>query len=130
MNLLNINLFLTKMDENSYCWRLQNICCYCGETGHNNLTYQCQYYIEDRVDNMEYLIEMELCYGPHWYVNIGQPHCSYDIVQYLQEEHDRYIDIYTKSEEERKKIEEAKYITIEEISNKLFLNKTELYWFY
>jgi hypothetical protein len=119
------------MDENSYQWKLQNICCYCGEKYHNNLTYQCQYYIEDRLDNIEYIIEMESYYGEHWYVNIGSPHCSYDLVQYLQEEYDRYIDISTKAEEEeKKKIEDSKYITIQEIADQPFVNNFEFNWFY
>lgn len=119
------------MDENSNIWKLENICCYCGERGHNNLTYQCQFYIEDRNDNEEYILEMEEYYGPYWYVNIELPHSSYDVVQYLQEEYDRYMDVSSKAEEEKqKKIEDTKYITIEEISDQLFVTKIELNWYH
>jgi hypothetical protein len=118
------------MDENSNIWKLENICCYCGERGHNNLNYQCQFYINDRLDNEEYILEMEQCYGQYWYVNIGQPHCSYDLVQYLQEEYERYMDISAKVEEEKKKIEHEKYITIEEISEQLYVNNLEFNWFF
>lgn len=125
------------MDENSNIWKLENICCYCGERGHNNLTYQCQFYIEDRNDNEEYILEMEDYYGQYWYVNIGPPHSSYDVVQYLQEEYDQYMDISLKAEEEKqKKIEDAedaedtKYITMEEISEQLFVTKIELNWYH
>jgi hypothetical protein len=73
---------------------------------------------------------MEAYYGPYWYVNIGPPHSSYDVVQYLQEEYDRYMDISLKAEEEKKKIEDAKYITIQEIAEQHFLVNVEFNWFF
>jgi hypothetical protein len=121
------------MDENSNIWKLENICCYCGERGHNNLNYECQFYIDDRLDNEEYILDMEAYYGQYWYVNIGPPHSSYDVVQYLQEEYERYIDISSKVEEEKKKIEDAedaKYITIQEIAEQHFVTNVEFNWFY
>jgi hypothetical protein len=120
----------TEMDENSNIWKLENICCYCGERGHNNLNYQCQFYIDDRLDNEEYILEMEDYYGPYWYVNIGPPHSSYDVVQYLQEEYDRYMDISSKAEEEKKKIADSKYITIQEIAEQYFVTNVEINWFF
>jgi len=124
------NQRLSETNENSNIWKLENICCYCGERGHNNLNYQCQFYIDDRNDNEEYILDMEAYYGQYWYINIGPPHSSYDVVQYLQEEYDRYMDISLKVEEEKKKTEDAKYITMEEISDQLYVNNLEFNWYF